>query len=46
MASKNQDAFPPQTQDHQPGIESEMRPAPVADDPQYVGSGKLKNKLP
>ncbi|ASI35126.1 MAG: SDR family oxidoreductase [Exiguobacterium oxidotolerans] len=34
-----------QTQDHQPGIESEMNPEPIYDDPEYVGSGKLKGKV-
>ncbi|MFZ0076738.1 MAG: SDR family NAD(P)-dependent oxidoreductase, partial [Exiguobacterium undae] len=34
-----------QTQDQQPGIESEMNPEPVYDDPEYVGSGKLKGKV-
>lgn len=33
-----------QTQDKQPGIESEMDPQPIYDDPDYVGSGKLKDK--
>jgi NAD(P)-dependent dehydrogenase (short-subunit alcohol dehydrogenase family) len=36
---------PPQHQEQQPGIESEMTPKPQADDPQYQGSGKLKNKV-
>ncbi len=36
---------PPQQQAQQPGIESEMTPKPQADDPQYQGSGKLKNKV-
>ncbi|MBD2431417.1 MULTISPECIES: SDR family oxidoreductase [Fischerella] len=36
---------PPQHQEQQPGIESEMSPKPQADDPQYQGSGKLKNKV-
>jgi NAD(P)-dependent dehydrogenase (short-subunit alcohol dehydrogenase family) len=35
---------PPQHQDRQPGIESEMVPKPNADDPNYRGSGKLRNK--
>jgi NAD(P)-dependent dehydrogenase (short-subunit alcohol dehydrogenase family) len=37
--------LPPQTQDQQPGIESEMHPNPVAEDRQYRGSGKLKDKV-
>jgi NAD(P)-dependent dehydrogenase (short-subunit alcohol dehydrogenase family) len=36
---------PPQHQEQQPGIESEMTPKPQADDSQYQGSGKLKNKV-
>ncbi|PMB00778.1 NAD(P)-dependent oxidoreductase [Fischerella thermalis CCMEE 5268] len=36
---------PPQHQEQQPGIESEMTPKPKADDSQYQGSGKLKNKV-
>jgi NAD(P)-dependent dehydrogenase (short-subunit alcohol dehydrogenase family) len=36
---------PPQTQDRQPGIEAEMTPPPVADDPNYRGSGKLDGKV-
>lgn len=37
-------AFPPQHQMIQPGIESIMRPEPIFDNPNYKGSGKLKNK--
>ncbi|HWP46705.1 MAG TPA: SDR family oxidoreductase [Candidatus Limnocylindrales bacterium] len=36
---------PAQPQDHQPGIESEMRPKPRAEDRQYRGSGKLQDKV-
>lgn len=36
---------PPQHQDRQPGIESEMTPRPVAEDRKYKGSGKLLNKV-
>lgn len=35
---------PPQQQ-KPPGVESEMQPKPKADDEQYRGSGKLKNKV-
>ncbi|HJV16091.1 MAG TPA: SDR family oxidoreductase [Bacillales bacterium] len=38
-------AFPPQHQNHQPGIESEMNPRPISVDPNYKGSGKLSNKI-
>ncbi|MFC7441937.1 SDR family oxidoreductase [Laceyella putida] len=37
--------FPPQTQNHQPGWETEMNPRPVFDKPQYQGSGKLGGKV-
>lgn len=36
--------FPPQHQNRQPGIESEMVPRPIFNNPSYVGSGKLMNK--
>ena len=36
--------IPPQTQDQQPGVETEMHPAPIYDDENYKGSGKLKGK--
>ncbi len=35
---------PGQTQDQQPGVEAEMNPAPIYDDKNYIGSGKLKGK--
>src|SRR5699024_12054041 len=35
---------PKQTQDEQPGVESEMHPEPIYDDKNYVGSNKLKGK--
>lgn len=37
--------FPPQHQDQQPGIESQMNPRPAFDNPNYIGSGKLKDKV-
>lgn len=37
--------YPPQHQNKQPGIESLMDPRPMYDNPNYVGSGKLKNKV-
>lgn len=37
--------FPPQHQNKQPGIESQMNPRPVFDDTSYKGSGKLQNKI-
>ncbi|MFN7927944.1 MAG: SDR family oxidoreductase [Blastocatellia bacterium] len=36
---------PPQTQERQPGIESEMTPRPKAQDQQYKGSDKLQGKV-
>ena len=35
---------PPQHQDQQPGIESDMTPRPKAEDRSYRGSGKLRHK--
>ena len=37
--------FPPQHQPVQPGLETLMHPRPMFDNPGYVGSGKLKNKV-
>jgi NAD(P)-dependent dehydrogenase (short-subunit alcohol dehydrogenase family) len=37
--------LPPQHQDRQPGLESEMTPKPRAEDAQYRGSGKLQGKV-
>lgn len=37
--------LPLQHQNKQPGIEEKMVPEPVFDDPDYKGSGKLKNKI-
>ena len=36
--------MPPQQQENQPGLESEMTPRPEADDAGYRGSGKLTGK--
>ena len=38
-------AFPPQHQNVQPGIESIMVPQPVFENPEYIGSHKLQNKV-
>jgi len=40
-----QQTLPPQTQDQQPGVEYEMTPRPVADDPRYRGARKLQDKV-
>lgn len=42
---KEESQRPPQHQDRQPGLESEMRPRPKAEDPGYRGSGKLRGKV-
>lgn len=36
---------PEQHQNRQPGLESEMKPKPIADDTSYRGSGKLQGKV-
>ncbi|MBD0305769.1 MAG: SDR family oxidoreductase [Nitrospiraceae bacterium] len=36
---------PPQQQDRQPGLESEMTPRPKAEDPRHRGSGRLERKV-
>jgi len=38
-------AFPPQHQDIQPGLEAKMHPRPIFNNPDYLGSNKLKNKV-
>ncbi|HEY9691390.1 MAG TPA: SDR family oxidoreductase [Oculatellaceae cyanobacterium] len=40
-----QELQPPQHQEKQPGIESEMTPKPKSDDDKYRGSGKLEGKV-
>lgn len=45
MGDQEKSLQPPQQQDKQPGIESEMTPRPKADDPSYRGSGKLDGKV-
>lgn len=37
--------FPPQHQTRQPGFEYLMIPRPVYDNPHYIGTGKLSNKV-
>lgn len=37
--------YPPQHQERQPGLESEMNPRPQTHDPNYQGSGKLNGKV-
>lgn len=38
-------AFPPQHQNQQPGLEYLMQPRPISENPNYIGSCKLKNKV-
>ncbi|PTX61774.1 NAD(P)-dependent dehydrogenase (short-subunit alcohol dehydrogenase family) [Melghirimyces profundicolus] len=37
-------AFPPQSQDRQPGLEYLMHPRPISENPSYRGSGKLHDR--
>lgn len=37
--------IPPQKQNKQPGVESEMTPKPISEDLRQVGTGKLLNKV-
>ena len=37
--------YPPQCQCEQPGMEYMMQPRPIFDNPNYIGSGKLKDKV-
>ncbi|MFZ7945246.1 MULTISPECIES: SDR family oxidoreductase [Bacillaceae] len=45
-SSQNQEkqTFPPQHQNQQPGVESEMNPRPISVDPNYKAGGKLTGK--
>lgn len=45
MTQEKQQTLPPQHQDRQPGLESEMKPRPRAEDHAYKGSGKLDGKV-
>ncbi len=38
-------AFPPQHQSVQPRLETLMHPRPIFDNPDYIGTGKLKDKV-
>jgi NAD(P)-dependent dehydrogenase (short-subunit alcohol dehydrogenase family) len=37
--------YPPQHQERQPGLETEMNPKPQSHDPNYLGTGKLNGKV-
>lgn len=39
------ETIPAQKQNQQPGLETMMNPKPVYEDPEYKGSGKLKDKI-
>jgi NAD(P)-dependent dehydrogenase (short-subunit alcohol dehydrogenase family) len=45
MSQSTKQLQPKQHQDQRPGIESEMTPRPQAEDKQYKGSDKLRNKV-
>jgi NAD(P)-dependent dehydrogenase (short-subunit alcohol dehydrogenase family) len=42
--TNKKETFPPQHQNRQPGLESEMNPKPLAEDSNYRPSGKLQDK--
>lgn len=44
MTEQNKQGFPPQHQQHQPGVETKMDPNPESVKSEYKGSGKLKGK--
>ncbi|EZP78751.1 short-chain dehydrogenase/reductase SDR [Parageobacillus genomosp. 1] len=45
MVTKQQTTLPPQHQNHQPGLQTEMNPQPISVSEQYKASGKLHNKV-
>jgi NAD(P)-dependent dehydrogenase (short-subunit alcohol dehydrogenase family) len=45
MAEAKSKGQPAQKQTRRPGLESKMRPRPLADDPKYKAAGKLKGKV-
>jgi NAD(P)-dependent dehydrogenase (short-subunit alcohol dehydrogenase family) len=45
MVTKQQATLPPQHQNRQPGLQTEMNPQPVSISETYKGSGKLHNKV-
>jgi NAD(P)-dependent dehydrogenase (short-subunit alcohol dehydrogenase family) len=42
--NQQKNTFPPQHQNHQPGVESEMTPRPISVDPNFNPGGKLVGK--
>ncbi len=45
MSQKKKKTLPPQHQDQQPGLESEMKPLPKFEDRKYRAAGKLTGKV-
>lgn len=45
MGNQQEGHLPPQHQDTQPGRQTEMKPQPQIEDPDYRGSGKLLNRV-
>jgi NAD(P)-dependent dehydrogenase (short-subunit alcohol dehydrogenase family) len=45
MVTKQQTTLPPQHQNRQPGLQTEMNPQPISVSEQYKASGKLHNKV-
>ncbi|WP_339149609.1 MULTISPECIES: SDR family oxidoreductase [unclassified Sutcliffiella] len=45
MTDQQKQTLPPQHQNQQPGLESEMTPKPKSEDPTYMGNEKLKDKV-
>jgi NAD(P)-dependent dehydrogenase (short-subunit alcohol dehydrogenase family) len=45
MAKTEPQLQPPQHQDRRPGLESEMRPRPISDDPRHEGCAKLEGRV-
>ncbi|WP_102028718.1 SDR family oxidoreductase [Salirhabdus sp. Marseille-P4669] len=45
MTTQDNQSFPLQHQDVQPGVEELMNPKPIVDDGNYKGSGKLEDKV-
>jgi NAD(P)-dependent dehydrogenase (short-subunit alcohol dehydrogenase family) len=44
-SGEKKEVNPPQSQDRQPGRESQMRPKPRSNDREYRGSGKLRDRV-
>src|SRR6188472_2826551 len=45
MAQEQKPLQPPQHQDRRPGLESEMKPRPAADDPKQQGCDRLQGQV-